>query len=605
MYHTRALAAAALMLCAAAQSIVAQCNTGNLKPVSEFERNSLVIDVRPNEINQFKGKSSFKDEARIVLVNMNPFLFSYTLKVDQTEIHDTGFLNFLKLLGAPVTDLIGSVSASSRSKALSTTSGGNLLLLINRTAVPPAAPHASCPKTQAEDAALAIGQLAHVRTVVLKKKDTVDQTVRNRDAEYAPARTYFNGQKDIIFDASVEAPQLCIATNTLHGQLSASGYPTMDTMRTALTDVRDFQSMVEELKNSALEFKTEYDGCPARVKGLNYADNLVRLADELAKLGKDYEAKVSAQINETKGYDALVSTITKLNNHEGQTLQREYTVFSQYDISALDITATAVPLGEEVGLPVRQDLQNPRFPVVGDTQAAQRDGNGATQGNARIVNVGTTDSAQGVRVFAPHRASLRARQESSGDSDSGGAGDNGNGNGGGAKQIKTTGIIGARRFEISAGMVFSSLDRREFQPVLGFPRNEQGEIIDPDTGDPTTERNLTKIVGVSEQTSTRFAPLAMLHYRLPFSRNFFASVGFTGKRDDYGVDLEYLIGPSVLYKNMFFTFGGYAGKQQKLAGDLFDGAAIEGDIPVRKDYKWGFGFSFTYRLPLGDKKSGR
>jgi hypothetical protein len=156
--------------------------------------------------------------------------------------------------------------------------------------------------------------------------------------------------------------------------------------------------------------------------------------------------------------------------------------------------------------------------------------------------------------------------------------------------------------KISAGMAFSSLDRREFQPVLGYPRNEQGEIIDPATGNPTTERKLTKVVGLSEQSSRRFAPLAMLHYRLPFSRNIFASVGFTGKRDDYGVDLEYLIGPSVLYRNMFFTFGGYAGKQQKLAGNLFEGAKIEGEIPVRKDYKWGLGFSFTYKIPLGGKK---
>ena len=124
----------------------------------------------------------------------------------------------------------------------------------------------------------------------------------------------------------------------------------------------------------------------------------------------------------------------------------------------------------------------------------------------------------------------------------------------------------------------------------------------PATGNPTNDRNLTKIVGISEHSSRRFAPLAMLHYRLPFSRTLFASVGFTGKRDDYGVDLEYLIGPSVLYKNMFFTFGGYAGKQQKLAGDLFEGSPIDGDIPVRKNYKWGFGFSFTYKIPLGDKE---
>jgi hypothetical protein len=599
---------AVLLLCAFAPSAIAQCTSGNLTAVSDFEKNSLVIDVRPDQINQFKGKSSFKDEARIVLVNMNPFLFSYTLKVDQTEVQDTGFLNFLKLLGSPVSDLIGSVSASSRSKALSATSGGNIALLIARTAIPPAAPHSSCPGPQVADATAAIQQLDQVRTAVLNKLNGaggipgVTADVTNTAAQYLPARGYFLTQKDIIFDSSVEAAPLCTAADTLHNNLTAAAtaYPTVDTMGTVLTEVRDFQSMVEELKNSALEYKTEYDGCPARANGMNYADNLVRLANELTKLGQAYETKVNAMLDETKGYDALVQTIAKLNGHENRTLQREYTVFSQYDISALDITATAVPLGEDAGLP-RKDFNPQR--VVGDTQKAQYAGNAPTQ-SARLVSVGATESAQGVRVFAPHRASLRAQAEESGDADSGGGG-NGSENAGGAKQIKTTGTIGARRFEISAGMAFSSLDRREFQPVLGYPRNAQGQIIDLATGNPTNDRKLTKIVGVSEQSSRRFAPLAMLHYRLPFSRYIFASAGFTGKRDDYGVDLEYLIGPSVLYRNMFFTFGGYAGKQQKLAGDLFDGSPIEGDIPVRKDYKWGLGFSFTYKIPLGDKKSSQ
>jgi hypothetical protein len=54
---------------------------------------------------------------------------------------------------------------------------------------------------------------------------------------------------------------------------------------------------------------------------------------------------------------------------------------------------------------------------------------------------------------------------------------------------------------------------------------------------------------------------------------------------------------------MFFTFGGYAGKQQKLAGDLFLGAPVDGDFAVRKDYKWSWGFSFTYKIPLGSSTS--
>jgi hypothetical protein len=637
-----------LLLCASALRATAQCSTDNLKAVSAFEKNSLVIDVRPDQINQFRGKSTFKNQARIVLVNMNPFLFSYTLKVDQTEIQDTGFLNFLNLLGSPVSDLIGSVSASSASKALSASSGGNLEFLINRTAgAPTLIPAKACSNADGETAKEAFGEIKNLRDALVNniliteaedpKKREAEQTAKKKLAKtespdswrtltekiedavgrYKGVSATFKEHKNVIFDSSVDAFTLCSSADKLLTGLEKEDYPEVSELKALKKEVSDFKSLVNELHSSAVDYKAEYGNCPTRIKGLNYADNIIRLADELGALGTAYETLIGSMMEETKGYDALKATIARLESpvlgekgqpvlegnkekRENRTLQREYTVNSQYDISALDIVATAVPLGEDSELPIRKDLRDPRFPVVGDTQAAQRDRNAPAQSSARIINVGATASAQGVRVFAARSMSLRA-QAAEADGGNGGDGGKGNETGGGAKQLKTHGIIGARRFEISGGMAFSSLDRREFQTVLGYPRNEQGEIIDPATGNPTTDRTLTKIVGVSEQSSRRFAPLGMLHYRL-FSRNIFASVGFTGERDDYGVDLEYLIGPSVLYKNMFFTFGGYAGKQQKLAGDLFEGAKVDGDIPVRKDYKWGLGFAFTYKIPL--KKSG-
>jgi len=601
MYSRLILLIAALMICVLSRSTNAQCTVGNLRSVNDLAREGLVIDVRPDQINQFKGKSEFKDEAHIALVNMNPFLFSYTLKVDQTEIHDTGFLNFLKLLGSPVSDLIGSVSASSKNEALSATTGGSLERLIADTATKPPAPHVACPANQVGDANSAITRLDQVRTKVVDKLNGgggvvgLKTTMQNTANQYTNARNYFLAEKGTIFNSSVDDHTLCTRANALHGNLTGANYPTEANIRTLLTDVKDFQSLVEELKNSAVEYTSEFNGCPARINGLNYANGLSRLADELAKLGRTYEAKVSAMLEETKSYNALVETIKNLNTHERELLQKEYTVTSRYDISALDIIATAVPLGDTPNIPRKDQIEQR---LVGNIQTDRASASSA-QANARTINIGATESAQGVQVFAPHGARFRAQAEESGAKEEGG--DSGSGNAG-AKQIRTSGIIGARRFEISGGMVFSSLGRREFQPVLGFPRNAQGETIDPETGNPTTTPKLTKIVGLSEDTSRRFAPLAMLHYRIPYTQNIFASVGFTGKRDDHGVDLEYLFGPSILYRNLFLTFGGYVGKKQKLAGDLFEGAPVEGDIPVRKEYKWGFGFSMTFKIPLGDKK---
>jgi hypothetical protein len=608
MFSKLNLLVVCFIVCAFSGTVDAQCTAANLLPnvdIATLEENTLVIDVRPDQINQFRGKSTFKNQARIALVNMNPFLFSYSLKVDQTEIQDTGFLNFLNLLGAPVSDLIGSVSASSRSAEVSTATGGNLSVLIARTAVRPTAPHSSCPAEQTNDARQALESLAYIRNLVVNTAKVgaaggLDANIAATAGQFGLARNAFMTHKNVIFDSSVEAAPLCTAANTLGGQLT--GYPHVNAIQNLLISIRNFQSLVDELKSSAQEYQSEYDDCPARIQGLSYAANLIRLADEFSKIGKAYETKARAMLDETKAYDALASTIAKLNN---QMLQKEYTVESRYDISALEITATAEPLGNSPAVRTR-DIVEQR--VVGDISSAQASAASA-QASTRVVSVGSVESAEGVKVFAPRgaRATFRA-QAASADGDSGGNDSGGGGGGGnnqaGAKQIKTTGVIGARRFQISGGMAFSSLGRREFQPVLGFPRNAEGEIIDPETGNPTTDRKLTNIVGLSEESKRRFAPIGMLHYRIPYTEYIFASVGLTGKRDEYGVDLEYLFGPSVLYRNLFLTFGAYAGKQQRLAGDLFQGAAIEGDtIPVRKEYKWGLGFSLTFKIPLGDKKT--
>lgn len=622
-YRTRALLTAGLLLVLGATDARGQCTVALLDAPTKLAKTSLVIDVRPDEINQFKGKYSFRDQAHIALVNMNPFLFSYRIKVDQTEIQDTGFLNFLSLLGSPVTDLIGAPASAGRNAKLRETAGGSLQRLITRTASPALA--GTCTAALKSDAEKALEELGLVRQEVLKKREEVAADLGTEAGNYKGARGAFDAEKGIIFNASVEAKDLCDSSNRLFRGLAGNAYPSVETMTELKKDVTDFRSLVNELRESAEDYNNAYEDCPARAGGLSYPDNLVRLANELDALGAAYEARVNGLLNETKGYDALKEAISSLEaeipdpenpgvkKKVNRKLQRQYTVFGRYDISALDITVTPEPLGADSGLPVRRDLDNlPPQDVVGDIQSAGR-GRVAPQSSVRLINAGAGEVGSGARVFAPHvgRAASAGADaaDGGGDGGSGGGGGNGNGGGGGddegGKAIRTSGTIGDRRFEVSGGMVFSSLGRREFQSVLGYRRNEQGEIVD-DEGNPTDQRELTSIVGVSEDSGRRISPIGMLHYRFPYARNFFASVGVTGKRDSAGTDIEYLLGPSFLYRNMFFTVGGYAGKQQRLAGDLFLGAKLEDDsVPVRKDYRWGLGFAFTYKIPLGETKSER
>lgn len=161
-------------------------------------------------------------------------------------------------------------------------------------------------------------------------------------------------------------------------------------------------------------------------------------------------------------------------------------------------------------------------------------------------------------------------------------------------------------FSISGGIAFSPLRKREYIRVQGFERDLQGNIVLVG-GKP----NLTTIVGLKENSPTRIAPLVMLNGRLPHSKmgpidGWHISLGITGKNDNKGTDIEYLVGPSMsmLEDNLFLTFGGYAGKQQKLGGSLFEGAAVPAsvdELPIQKNYRWHFGFALTYKLPFGSK----
>ncbi|MEK6407786.1 MAG: hypothetical protein AABN34_12550 [Acidobacteriota bacterium] len=156
-------------------------------------------------------------------------------------------------------------------------------------------------------------------------------------------------------------------------------------------------------------------------------------------------------------------------------------------------------------------------------------------------------------------------------------------------------------------MGFSSLRKVEFQRVQGFQLDRQGNQVLVN-GQP----NLTTVIGLKEGSATRISPMVMLNGRLfaPRSTKWLtgvhASLGITGKNDNKGTDMEFLLGPSfsLLENNLFFTAGGYAGKQQRLEGDFFRGMAAPaslGELPIRKDYRWGFSFAISYRIPIGTK----
>jgi uncharacterized membrane protein YgcG len=154
--------------------------------------------------------------------------------------------------------------------------------------------------------------------------------------------------------------------------------------------------------------------------------------------------------------------------------------------------------------------------------------------------------------------------------------------------------IGGIPFNLALGLAFTSLEQRTYDEVVGFARDRQGNL--------TNGRTLTRIVGQTSSSDFRLTPLLLLHSRLTnFGRHdFYFTTGVTGKKTDNNFDIEYLLGGSVnLYRRkVFMTMGVFAGKQQLLGGDFFEGAALgkTQNVTALNRYVWKPTFSFSYDI---------
>jgi hypothetical protein len=153
---------------------------------------------------------------------------------------------------------------------------------------------------------------------------------------------------------------------------------------------------------------------------------------------------------------------------------------------------------------------------------------------------------------------------------------------------------GGPRFSVSAGVVVSSIQDQEYQSVIGIARDRNGDKTNGDT--------LTSIVGYKENTSYRVRPMVMLNTRLwqTPSWGLHGSFGVAGKVGGSGAAVEYFVGPSLsfLENKLFLTVGPYIGRQDRLAGDLFQHASLTGfsSVPIVKKYHVKLGSILTFNI---------
>lgn len=163
--------------------------------------------------------------------------------------------------------------------------------------------------------------------------------------------------------------------------------------------------------------------------------------------------------------------------------------------------------------------------------------------------------------------------------------------------VKKLRFGGRQRFALSAGASFSPLETRTFKVV-------QGIALDA-SGNPVTPENVTRIVGLDEDSSQRVSPLIILHTRIAegskWNSGYHFSFGFAGATANNGLNLEYLIGPSISFaeERFFLTFGAYNGRTEQLQKGFFIGKPIPAsvpDVPVVRGRSWDWGFAATYKF---------
>ena len=161
---------------------------------------------------------------------------------------------------------------------------------------------------------------------------------------------------------------------------------------------------------------------------------------------------------------------------------------------------------------------------------------------------------------------------------------------------------GGPRFVVSAGIFGVALRQQEFQKAIG-------QALDS-SGHPIQGQSAVNTIQYKTNSFARISPMILAHARLysysGSDKAIWGTVGVTGKPDNQGTSPEYLFGISQgFWDNWVFLTGGlYVGMKQSLTPGLYVGQAVPssltGDIPVQKNYKAGFGFGVSFRIPKSD-----
>ena len=550
-------------------------------------KKGLVLDVRPFAINQATGKLSFSgSNGRVTVVNMNPFVYTYTVSVAQHELVSSALTDFLDLLLPAKLRPTGRTQSGAETRSADAaktdqnTRLGRILSRLNDLKCNDADEGCKALKTLKEIVDRLQPQLAAL-------------TAPPEPAEFADYRA----NAVAVRNEEADAYDVCVAATKLHTGLVTffEKKNPLAALETADKNLAAIERLAQELTDLIDEYKKD-DGLKAfspRCKGFKCLDQFSAFATEAATILQSFRTDLDEMLETADNMKAALKATSAMANKDGY-FARTFTIIKRFEFTEATISVGRTKRGDTAAGNVARS-NNTEAPTDAPKPII-KGGAGAGNGGAK------TDKADAKDQDDEKEQNDSDKNEKAAAATGGNGGNSGNA----GNPLTTTSTqsiqIGRARFLLSGGLVFSPMKRRNFQPITGFAHDANGNPVG--TGN-------DNVIGLSEDSPRRLLPMAILNTRIhSFSpTSFYFSLGVTAKHED-NVDIEYLLGPSMslLNERALFTFGGYVGRVQNLVPDVKIGDKIPesagSDAKLyTKRYSWKPGFSFSYVFSESHKQS--
>jgi hypothetical protein len=565
-----------------------QCNPHDPKEAKAFDsgqldelikgerRRGLVLDVRRFAINQATGKLNFNGETgRVSVVHTNPFLYEYTISVEQEELVSSALSDFIGILLPPGLRGIGTgAAAAAAAEARSaTTVRGNLMAIARRLG------QVDCPNSGDPEC----------KAVAAMQNDVAEIQKRLEPKEFAvimippPAEVLnLTNRVSEIRDEQADAYTTCTRAHVMNEKLREF-QPTAyaNTLKAVQVKIDDLKTLVDDLLSLANEFSADefLKGKHVRCNGFECVGQFKAYAETVEVIVNGYQETVNERLQTAQALEALLDMTDKMKGKEG-VFARTFEIIKKFELSEATVSIT------------RKRIEPKKEPEAPDTAESFR----ANPSRRRAE-----PTRRGNPFDSPpagngnHDEEAEKKDEKAKDEDEPAPPKPP------TPDINESVQIGRSRFLVSGGLVYSPLPRQTFTTTTGFSHDAQGI--------PTGDGNKS-IVGFEENSPRRLLPMVFLNSRLASFKpaSIYFTLGVTAKHDR-DIDVEYLLGPSVsmLNERAMFTFGAYAGKTSALVPDVRVGDEIPdsaGNASLfTKHYTWKPGFSFSYVFSNLTKRS--